>query len=179
MVRLLPALHLCESPSEGARTDPAIRAMEHRSPVRRQFCQPGVHPLHRVRKPIIAFQPPLEVQQFSGIAPVTERSGKTIWVHRRLACPKFVLQTFHEFANQSRRFCVWSKLYYQQQRARGKQHNAAVRALAYKWIRILFRCWKDRRLYDDSRYEKSLIKRGASLAPLLNVLDCGNGVQAL
>ena len=125
------------------------------------------------------FEAALEVQQFSGIAPVTERSGKTIWVHRRLACPKFVLQTFHEFANQSRRFCVWSKLYYQQQRARGKQHNAAVRALAYKWIRILFRCWKDRRLYDDSRYEKSLIKRGASLAPLLNVLDCGNGVQAL
>jgi hypothetical protein len=84
-----------------------------------------------------------------------------------LACPKFVLQTFHEFANQSRRFCLWSKLYYEQQRARGKHHNAAVRALAYKWIRILFRCWKDRRLYDDSRYEKSLIKRGAGLAPLL------------
>src|SRR5215471_4995218 len=125
------------------------------------------------------FEAALEVQQFSGIAPVTERSGKTIWVHRRLACPKFVLQTFHEFANQSRRFCVWSKLYYQQQRARGKRHNAAVRALAYKWIRILFRCWKDRRLYDDSRYQKSLINRGASLAPLLNVLDCGNGVQKL
>jgi transposase len=113
------------------------------------------------------FEAALEVQQFSGIAPVTQRSGKTIWVHRRLACPKFVLQTFHEFANQSRRFCLWSKLYYEQQRARGKHHNAAVRALAYKWIRILFRCWKDRRLYDDSRYEKSLIKRGGSLAPLL------------
>ena len=45
-----PALHLCENTSEGARTDPAIRAMEHRSPVRRQFCQPGVLPALRVRK---------------------------------------------------------------------------------------------------------------------------------
>jgi transposase len=96
------------------------------------------------------FQTALEVQEFSGIAPVTERSGKAIWVHRRLACPKFLLQTFHEFANCAWRFCAWSKLYYQQQRGRGKDHHAAVRALAYKWIRIMFRCWKDRTPYVDS-----------------------------
>ena len=45
-----------------------------------------------------------ELQAHSGIAPVTERSGKTVWVHHRLACPKFVKQTFHEFADQSIRF---------------------------------------------------------------------------
>ncbi len=39
-----------------------------------------------------------EVQQLSGIAPVMERSGKSCWVHRRWACPKFVRQSFHEFA---------------------------------------------------------------------------------
>jgi transposase len=115
------------------------------------------------------FQTALEVQEFSGIAPVTERSGKAIWVHRRLACPKFMLQTFHEFANCAWRFCAWSKLYYQQQRARGKDHHAAVRALAYKWIRIMFRCWKDRTPYDDSLYVKSLTKRGSLLAKGLNL----------
>jgi transposase len=114
------------------------------------------------------FQTALEVQEFSGIAPVTERSGKAIWVHRRLACPKFLLQTFHEFANCAWRFCAWSKLYYQQQRSRGKDHHAAVRALAYKWIRIMFRCWKDRTPYDDSLYLKSLTKRGSHLAKGLN-----------
>jgi transposase len=114
------------------------------------------------------FQTALEVQEFSGTAPVTERSGKAIWVHRRLACPKFMLQTFHEFANCAWRFCAWSKLYYQQQRARGKDHHAAVRSLAYKWIRIMFRCWKDRAPYDDSIYVKSLIKRGSHLAKGLN-----------
>ena len=114
------------------------------------------------------FQTALEVQQFSGVAPVTERSGKAIWVHRRLACPKFMLQTFHEFANQAWKFCAWSKLYYQQQRARGNDHHAAVRALAYKWIRIMFRCWKDRTPYDDSLYVKSLTKRGSNLAEGLN-----------
>jgi transposase len=114
------------------------------------------------------FATAVEVQQFSGVAPVTESSGKKKWVHRRWACPKFVLQTFHEFADQARRFCAWSKLYYQQQRARGKDHHAAIRALAYKWIRIVFQCWKSRTPYDDSVYVKSLANRGSDLAKGLN-----------
>jgi transposase len=77
-----------------------------------------------------------ELQAHSGIAPVTERSGKSRWVHHRLACPKFVKQTFHEFADQSIRFSRWARAYYDQQRARGNDHHAALRALAYKWIRM-------------------------------------------
>ena len=109
------------------------------------------------------FQAAVEIQQFSGIAPVTERSGKSLWVHRRWACPKFVLQTFHEFADQARKFCPWSKQCYQEQRARGKSHHAAIRAVAYKWIRIMFRCWKDRKPYDDTLYTDSLAKRRSAL----------------
>lgn len=115
------------------------------------------------------FQTAVDIQELSGIAPVTERSGKSIWIHRRWACPKFMLQSFHEFADQARKFSAWSKLYYQQQRAKGKEHHAAVRTLAYKWIRIMFRCWKDRQPYDESRYTKSLIKRGSFLAERLQV----------
>src|SRR6267142_1553493 len=89
-----------------------------------------------------------EVQMFSGIAPVTERSGKSCWVHWRVACPKFVRQTFHEFAGSSIVWCKWAKGYYKSLRERGKSHHAALRALAYKWIRILFACWKNRTPYD-------------------------------
>jgi len=105
-----------------------------------------------------------ELQAHSGIAPVTERSGKSVWVHHRLACPKFVKQTFHEFADQSIRFSRWARAYYDQQRARGNDHHAALRALAYKWIRILFRCWKERRPYDESQYIEALRRRGSPLA---------------
>src|ERR1700730_18113770 len=42
-----------------------------------------------------------EVQSYSGIAPVTERSGKKKWVHFRWACPKFLRQRFHEWAGHS------------------------------------------------------------------------------
>jgi hypothetical protein len=41
-------------------------------------------------------------------------------------------------------------------RFRGNDHHAALRALAYKWIRILFRCWKDRKPYDEQKYIQSL-----------------------
>jgi len=104
-----------------------------------------------------------EMQQFSGIAPVTEKSGKQHWVHWRMACPKFIRQTFHEFADHSRRWSAWAKAYYQLQIERGKKHNAAIRALAYKWIRILFRCWKQRVPYNEQVYLASLLKHQSAL----------------
>src|ERR1700745_4174246 len=39
-----------------------------------------------------------EVQSHTGIAPVTERSGKKKWVHFRWAYPQFLRQSFHEWA---------------------------------------------------------------------------------
>jgi transposase len=107
------------------------------------------------------------LQAHAGIAPVTVRSGKSIWVHHRLACPKFVKQTFHEFADQSIRFSRWARAYYDQQRARGNDHHAALRALAYKWMRILFRCWQERRPYDETEYVAALHRRGSPLAAKL------------
>jgi len=113
------------------------------------------------------FQAAKEMQELAGIAPVTEKSGKKSFVHWRYACPKFMRQTFQEFADHSRRWCKWAKAHYELLRKRGKNHNAAVRALAYKWIRILFRCWKDRQPYQDEVYTKSLFKHGSPLAKLL------------
>lgn len=104
-----------------------------------------------------------DLQSHSGIAPVTERSGKALWIHHRLACPTFVKQTFHEFADQSIRFSTWARAYYDQQRRRGNAHHAALRALAYKWIRILFRCWKDHTPYDDATYTAALRRHGSPL----------------
>lgn len=113
------------------------------------------------------FQAATEMQELAGIAPVTEKSGKKLFVHWRYACPKFVRQTFQEFADHSRRWCRWAKAYYELLKKRGKSHNAAVRALAYKWIRILFRCWKDRQPYQDEVYTKSLFKHGSPLTAFL------------
>jgi hypothetical protein len=108
-----------------------------------------------------------EVQKYSGIAPVTERSGKKKWVHFRWACPKFLRQSFHEWAGHSIAQSVWARAYYQQQRQRGKDHHAAVRALAFKWIRIVFRCWQERAAHDENRYLAALAKRGSPLTSVV------------
>jgi transposase len=104
-----------------------------------------------------------DIQQFSGIAPVTEASGKQRWVHWRMACPKFLRQTFHEFADASRKKSLWARAYYLQRRAQGATHHGAVRALAYKWIRILFRCWQSHTPYDESVYLAALRRHHSNL----------------
>jgi hypothetical protein len=107
-----------------------------------------------------------------GVAPVTEASGTRMWVHWRWACSTFVRQTFHEWAGCSIRYCGWAREHYDQQRARGKGHHAAVRSVAFKWIRILFRCWHDRVAYSDERYEEARRKRAS--APPPSPADAGN-----
>jgi transposase len=108
-----------------------------------------------------------EVQCYSGIAPVTRRSGKTIHVSSRYACPKFLKQTFHEFADHARKWSRWSAAYYRQKRDAGCKHQAAVRALAFKWIRIMFRLWKTHSTYDETRYIQQLKRTNSPLTKLL------------
>ena len=105
----------------------------------------------------------LDLQSFSGIGPVTRSSGKSKTIHKRRACPKFLRQTFHEYAAQSIKKAGWARVYYQGQRDKGVKHHAAVRALAYKWIRIMFRCWKDQEPYDEAKYITSLKRRNSPL----------------
>jgi len=100
---------------------------------------------------------------YSGIAPVKQASGKSVSIHMRWACPKFLRQTFHELARTSLAFCVWAQCYYQMQLHRGKDRHAAFRALAFKWQRIMWRCWQDRVPYDDTKYLSSLKRDNTEL----------------
>jgi len=104
-----------------------------------------------------------DMQKMAGIAPVLERSGQKSWTHWRYSCPKFLRQTFVEWAGQSVRFSFWAKAYYEQQIEKGKPHNTAIRSLAFKWIRIAFRCWKTRTPYNESKYLEALKKRRSPL----------------
>jgi transposase len=100
-----------------------------------------------------------EVQSYTGIAPVIKQSGKTRSTHSRQAYPRFLRQTFHEWAAHSIPQSPWARAYYEKQRSKGKKHHAAVRALAYKWIRIVFRCWKSRVPYVESFHLAALHRR--------------------
>src|SRR5260370_14600860 len=109
-----------------------------------------------------------DLLNLSGIGPVRiasgKKTGKSASVHCRRACPKFLRQSFHEFGECSIRYCPWAQACYQAQRGRGKGHHAAVRAVTFKWIRILFACWKQRTPYDPQRYFQPLQTPGSHYA---------------
>jgi hypothetical protein len=52
-----------------------------------------------------------------------------------------VNRPLHAYRMHSISSSAWAKACYQQQRAKGKLRNTVIRALAFKWIRMLFRCW--------------------------------------
>ena len=72
-------------------------------------------------------------------------------------------QSFHEYAGESVKHSFWARAYYEGQRAKGKSHQAAVRALAFKWIRIIYRCWQTRTLYNEVKYLERLREKGSPL----------------
>lgn len=90
--------------------------------------------------------------QYIGVLPVLERSGGRAWVHWRWSAPKFLRQSFVEWAKQTVRYCPWAGAYAELLERRGKRPQAIHRALAAKWIRILWRCWQENVPYDDARY---------------------------
>lgn len=105
-----------------------------------------------------------ELQRLSGVAPVTERSGNHCWVHWRWNAPWFLRQTLIEWAGQTIKFCAWAKAYHEQQKAKGQSHWAILRSLAFKWLRILWKCWKSNTSYNDELYLKQLEQRKAPIA---------------
>jgi transposase len=110
------------------------------------------------------YETAVNMATYSGVAPVIERSGKQEWIRWRWHCPKFLRQSLVEFAGHSVGFSTWANVYYHEQIKRGKGHHAAVRALAFKWLRILFRCWKTRTPYDEAKYLAALQRHGSWIA---------------
>jgi transposase len=114
---------------------------------------------------------PASVQNHSGVSPVTKQSGKMHFVHRRYACCKFWRQTFVEWAGQSVMKSRWAKAYYLQQKEKGQRHHTILRGLAYKWIRIVHRCWQAGEAYDEVRYIAVLAKRQSPLIAIIHKLS--------
>lgn len=109
------------------------------------------------------------LQMYAGVAPVQKKSGQQLWVHWRWLAPVFLRKTFVEWSGQTVLFSTWAHAYYFHQKRHGKSRNAILRALAFKWIRILWRCWQNNEPYDEQRYIESLKRRGSPLVAELAV----------
>ncbi len=107
---------------------------------------------------------PGSLQKFAGISPVIEQSGTKCWVHWRWQAPMFLRQTFVEWVPKTLPHCPWARAYYDAMLIRGKSHHVILRALAFKWIRILWKCWQTRTAYSEEYYQKRLHQRNSPYA---------------
>jgi transposase len=105
------------------------------------------------------------MQNFSGLSPVRKASGNSSQIHKRWHCPKYLRQSFHEYAQSSIKFCQWARELYERLRAKGKKHHTAIRTLAWRWLRILWRLWKDRVAYDEAHFTKAQAQHALKAHP--------------
>jgi transposase len=88
----------------------------------------------------------------AGLAPVTHQSGKTKAVVFRWACNHRLRRAITTWADNSRHGCAWAKTIYARARNRGCRHPHAIRILARAWVRILWRIWTDKTLYQPAQH---------------------------
>jgi transposase len=97
------------------------------------------------------FGSPNALQCHAGKAPVTRRSGKReLVVATRLACNRYLADAVQQWAFCSLRCSGWAREVYDAQRARGKGHHAALRALGNRWLEILWHCLMRGELYHEA-----------------------------
>ena len=96
-----------------------------------------------------------ELQCYGGTAPVTRRSGKQLTVACRLACNRHLRQAAMQWAFCSLRRSPWARELYDAQRARGKTHHKALRALANRWLELLWHLLHKRTLYDEATHQRN------------------------
>lgn len=100
-----------------------------------------------------------ELARLSGTVPITRSSGRSRDVQMRRHCDRRARRILHLFAGCSRRSCQWADDFYRGQRKKGKTNAAALRDLATKWLRILFRLWQNDEPYDEEKYLKNRTQR--------------------
>jgi len=99
------------------------------------------------------------LQGHAGSVPVTDRSGKQVSVQFRFACNMHLRQAVHQFAFQSLGKSEWARAYYDRGRKRGHSHHHAVRALAAKWLKIIFVLWTRQVAYDETYHLATMARQ--------------------
>ena len=107
------------------------------------------------------------LQAQAGSVPVTKRSGKSQLVQFRYACNKRLRHALDLFAFTTLRRSTWASAYYQQQRARGRHHHEALRALAAKWLKIIFVIWSRQVPYVEEHHLANINRQTTNPVPFL------------
>lgn len=101
---------------------------------------------------------PASLQCYAGTAPVTKVSGKSRRVTARWACNRFLRQALLRWSFCSLSRSAWARAFYDGQRAAGKTHFQALRALANRWLEILHHLLATGARYDEQVHQRNRTK---------------------
>jgi transposase len=107
------------------------------------------------------------LQCYAGTAPISFQSGQSHRVKFRRACNKHLRTAVHQWADRSRFQCAWAQIYYEQKRREGKSHACATRCLGQRWLKILWKMWQTKQLYDEQIHTRNQIKHGSWVLALI------------
>jgi hypothetical protein len=86
-------------------------------------------------------------------APVTRRSGRSeLIIARRLAHNRYLGAAVHQWAFCSLRPSTWAREFYDAKIAKGKSHHSALRALANRWLELLWHCLTHNVRYNENTH---------------------------
>lgn len=102
------------------------------------------------------------LQATAGTVPIVRRSGKQLTVEFRKACSHSLRDATMNFAKNSIRTSGWAASYYRDQLARGHKPSRAHRALANRWLKIVWTLWQRRENYDEAVHVANRSRRGLS-----------------
>lgn len=108
------------------------------------------------------------LQAFAGTAPISYQSGRIRKARMRWACDKFMRYTVHLWAECFWKYSPWGGVYYRKKRQEGKSHACALRCLAQRLLKILFRMILDKKPYDAQLHARNQQKHGSWVLSLLN-----------
>lgn len=103
------------------------------------------------------------MQALAGTCPVTVQSGNRRWVKFRVGCCKPFRNGMQQFARLSVTGpygSSWARGYLSDQLARGHSMSRGTRALANRWLAIIFRLWQDRVVYDERIHLRNRAQHG-------------------
>ena len=88
----------------------------------------------------------------AGMSPVAVESGKRKVACFRRGCDHRLRAAMSTLADATRHWHPWAADRYATARARGQDHQRAIRTLGRAWCRVLWRCWQDGVAYDPDRH---------------------------
>jgi hypothetical protein len=101
------------------------------------------------------------------MAPVSYQSGQVSVVYLRRQCNKFLQHTVHLWADLTRHYSDWARIYYEAHRKKGQSHACAVRCLAMRWLKILSAMMRSHTSYDAALHSRNQLRHGSWVLELV------------